>query len=314
MTIVAISREMGAGATRSAPPCQALNFEYVNRQILLQPRTPTGAGGDARGCGGAPPVLWERFDAERRRYLTFLEAAYYAFAERGIWSRRVAAVPSSSGRAARPQSPDHGPCRGARARVMAQDHLDRGRHGQGPSYDREMSGRTTTFSAWTGPNRELRSGDQHRGRCLGILYGPLVAARHPRTSPRRSRNRRSATSACGAGRAAIATDPKTNASMSRSRFKPATSRWRRSVRETVPEPRPTSPSTSRGRQRLLRDGGDPRSTRADPVTHHRETEVQSTNSPPPARGRYPGMSRMPWRGPWRSALLFADGIGQAGLC
>jgi hypothetical protein len=85
MTIVAISREMGSGGYEiGAAVAKALHFEYVDRQILLQ-------AAHAHGVPEAKLVdvverrlsLWERFDTERRRYLTFLEAAYYAFAERG---------------------------------------------------------------------------------------------------------------------------------------------------------------------------------------------------------------------------------------
>jgi cytidylate kinase len=85
MTIVAISREMGSGGYEiGAAVAKALNFEYVDRQILLQ----------AAHVHGVPEAkitdavarhlsLWERFDEEKRRYLIFLEAAYYSFAERG---------------------------------------------------------------------------------------------------------------------------------------------------------------------------------------------------------------------------------------
>ncbi len=84
MTIVAISREMGSGGYEiGAAVAKALSYEYVNRQILLE----------AAQAYGVPvatlvdvverrPSLWDRFDMERRRYLTCLEAAYYTFAEK----------------------------------------------------------------------------------------------------------------------------------------------------------------------------------------------------------------------------------------
>jgi cytidylate kinase-like protein len=44
MTIVAISREMGSGGYEiGAAVAKALNFEYVDRQILLQAVHPHGA-------------------------------------------------------------------------------------------------------------------------------------------------------------------------------------------------------------------------------------------------------------------------------
>ena len=85
MTIVAISREMGSGGYEiGAAVAKALNFEYVNRQILLEAALAHGVPEAALvDVVERRPSLWERFDAERRRYLSFLEAAYYAFAERG---------------------------------------------------------------------------------------------------------------------------------------------------------------------------------------------------------------------------------------
>lgn len=85
MTIVAISRELGSGGTAiAAAVAKALNFEYVEREILLQAAQAHGvpeekiADVDERRLS-----LWERFDEEKRRYLIFIEAAYYSFAEKG---------------------------------------------------------------------------------------------------------------------------------------------------------------------------------------------------------------------------------------
>ena len=85
MTIVAVSREMGSGGYEiAAAVAEALNFEYVDRQILLRAakvhEVPEEriADVDERRLS-----LWERFDEEKRRYLIFIEAAYYSFAEKG---------------------------------------------------------------------------------------------------------------------------------------------------------------------------------------------------------------------------------------
>src|SRR3990172_8041323 len=85
MTIVAISRELGSGGTAiAAAVAKAVNFEYVDREIILQAarvhEVPEEkiADVDERRLS-----LWERFDEEKRRYLTFIESAYYAFAEKG---------------------------------------------------------------------------------------------------------------------------------------------------------------------------------------------------------------------------------------
>ena len=85
MTIVAISRELGSGGNAiAAAVAKGLNFEYVEREILLQAarahEVPEEkiADVDERRLS-----LWERFDEEKRRYLIFIEAAYYSFAEKG---------------------------------------------------------------------------------------------------------------------------------------------------------------------------------------------------------------------------------------
>ena len=85
MTVVAVSREMGSGGYEiAAAVAGALNFEYVDRQILLRAakvhEVPEEriADVDERRLS-----LWERFDEEKRRYLIFIEAAYYSFAEKG---------------------------------------------------------------------------------------------------------------------------------------------------------------------------------------------------------------------------------------
>jgi cytidylate kinase len=85
MTIVAISRELGSGGTAiAAAVAKALNYDYVDREIILQAarahEVPEEkiADVDERRLS-----LWERFDEEKRRYLIFIESAYYSFAEKG---------------------------------------------------------------------------------------------------------------------------------------------------------------------------------------------------------------------------------------
>ncbi len=87
MTIVAISREMGSGGYEiGAAVAKALGFEYVNRQILLEAAHAYGVSeATLEDVVTRRPRLWERFDAERRRYLMCLEAAYYTFPSGGTW-------------------------------------------------------------------------------------------------------------------------------------------------------------------------------------------------------------------------------------
>jgi cytidylate kinase len=85
MTIVAISREMGSqGYEVAAAVAKALGFAYVDREILLHAaRVQDVPEAKIVDIADRRLSLWERFDEEKRRYLTFIEAAYYAFAEKG---------------------------------------------------------------------------------------------------------------------------------------------------------------------------------------------------------------------------------------
>jgi len=85
MTIVAISREMGSGGYEvAAAVAKALGFEYVDREILLHAaRVHDVSEEKITDVADRHLSLWERFDEEKRRYLTFIEAAYYSFAEKG---------------------------------------------------------------------------------------------------------------------------------------------------------------------------------------------------------------------------------------
>jgi cytidylate kinase len=85
MTIVTISREMGSGGYEiAAAAAKALGFQYASREILLQAaRAYEVPEEKIIDIADRRLSLWERFDEEKRRYLIFIEAAYYAFVERG---------------------------------------------------------------------------------------------------------------------------------------------------------------------------------------------------------------------------------------
>ncbi len=216
MTIVAISREMGSGGYEiGAAVAKALNFEYVDRQILLE-------AAHAHGVPEAKLVeaverrlsLWERFDTERRRYLTFLEAAYYAFAERGNLVTASRSGPFfvrdvSHALKVRIMAPVEVRMR----RVMAQERLDqKAAAAKVRAYDREMSGRIDYLFGvdWTLPENYdlvINTRDDAWAFYTDLL---VTAARHPRYQPtpeslQRIRDLRLAAQV----RAAIAADPGT---------------------------------------------------------------------------------------------------------
>jgi cytidylate kinase len=85
MTIVAISRELGSGGNAiAAAVAKALNFAYVEREVILQAAHAYGVPEEKLADVAEHRLrLWGAFDETRRRYLVFLEAAYYAFAEKG---------------------------------------------------------------------------------------------------------------------------------------------------------------------------------------------------------------------------------------
>ena len=216
MTIVAISREMGSGGYEiGAAVAKALNFEYVNRQILLE----------AAHAHGVPesvlvdvverrPSLWERFDAERRRYLSFLEAAYYAFAERGNLVTASRSGPFfvrdvQHALKVRIMAPVEVRVR----RVGAQDQLDpKAAAAKVRAYDREMSGRIDYLFGvdWTRPENYdlvLNTQDDAWDFYTDLL---VTAARHPRYQPTpASQQTVRDLSLAAQVRAAIATDPAT---------------------------------------------------------------------------------------------------------
>jgi len=216
MTIVAISREMGSGGYEiGAAVAKALHFEYVDRQILLE-------AAHAHGVPEAKLVdvverrlaLWERFDAERHRYLTFLEAAYYAFAERGNLVTASRSGPFfvqdvSHALKVRIMAPVEVRVR----RVMAQERLDqKAAAAKVRAYDREMSGRIDYLFGvdWTLPEHYdlvINTREDAWDFYTDLL---VTAARHPRYQPTpESLQRIRDLSLAARVRAALATDPKT---------------------------------------------------------------------------------------------------------
>jgi cytidylate kinase len=216
MTIVAISREMGSGGYEiGAAVAKALNFEYVDRQILLQ-------AAQAHGVPAAKLVdaverrlsLWERFDTERRRYLIFLDAAYYAFAEKGNLVTASRSGPFfvrdvSHALKVRIMAPFEVRVR----RVMEQERVDqKAAAAKVRAYDREMSGRIDYLFGvdWTRPeNYDLVINTQDDA---WAFYTDLLvaAARHPQYQPTpESRQMVRDLSLAAQVRAAIATDPRT---------------------------------------------------------------------------------------------------------
>ncbi len=216
MTIVAISREMGSeGYAIGAAVAKALGFEYIDRQIILQaahahgvPEATLAEVADRR------PSLWERFDVERRRYLTFLEAAYYRFAVKGN------IVTASRGGPFFVQDVSHAlkvritaPLEIRVRRIMRRDGLDeKSATAKVRAYDRETAGRVEYLFGvdWTAPtyyDLVLNTADDDLSLATDLL---VTAARHSRVQPTpTSRQRLQDLYVAAQVRAALATDPAT---------------------------------------------------------------------------------------------------------
>jgi cytidylate kinase len=189
MTIVAISRELGSGGNAiAAAVAKALDFEYVEREILLRAarvhEVPEEkiAEVDERRLS-----LWERFDEEKRRYLIFIEAAYYSFAEKGNVITAGRGGPFflrdvSHALKVRIMAPFEVRVR----RVMEQEKLDhKAAAARVRNYDRELSGRIDYLFGldWTLPeNYDLVI---NTGNDAWEFYTDLLvsAARHPQYQP-----------------------------------------------------------------------------------------------------------------------------------
>ena len=216
MTIVAISREMGSGGYEiAAAVAKALNFEYVDRQILLQAAHAHGVSEEEIADAEERRLsLWQRFDEERRRYLIFLEAAYYSFAEKGNVVTAGRSGPFfvqgiSHAVKVRIMAPFEVRVR----RVMEQEKVDhKAAAAKVRDYDRELSGRIDYLFGldWTLPeNYDLVI---NTGNDAWDFYTDLLvaAARHPQYQPTpESRQRIRDLSLAAQVRAAIAKDPVT---------------------------------------------------------------------------------------------------------
>ena len=216
MTIVAISREMGSGGNEiAAAVAKALNFEYVDREILLRAarvhEVPEEkiADVDERRLS-----LWERFDEEKRRYLIFIESAYYSFAEKGnvvtagrggpfflrdvshaLKVRIMAAFEVRVRRIMEQEKVDH---RTAAARVK--------------NYDRELSGRIDYLFGvdWAHPEHYDLVINTGAGAWHFYVDLLVAAAKHPQYQPSpESMQRIRDLSLAAQVRAAIAKDPVT---------------------------------------------------------------------------------------------------------
>jgi len=216
MTIVAISREIGSnGDAVAAAVAKALNFQYVEREIILQAAHAHGvpeekiADVDERRLS-----LWERFDEEKRRYLIFIESAYFAFAEKGN------VVTSGRGGPFFLRDVTHAlkvriiaPFDVRVRRVMERDRLDqKAAAARVRSYDREMSARIDYLFGldWKLPEHYDLVINTHHDAWEFYADILAAAARHPQYQPTpESLQRVRDLSLSAQVRAAIAKDPVT---------------------------------------------------------------------------------------------------------
>ena len=216
MTIVAISREMGSGGYDvAARVAKALGFEYVDREILLHAARVHDVSEDKiTDVADRHLSLWERFDEEKRRYLTFIEAAYYAFAEKGNL------VTAGRGGPFFLRNVSHA----VRARIIApfdvrvRRVMDRDKVDQKTasllvkSYDREMVGRIDYLFGldWRLPENYDLVINTEADAWQFYTDTLVAAARHPRYQPTPESIQRVRDLSLGARvRAAIAKDPLT---------------------------------------------------------------------------------------------------------
>lgn len=216
MTIVAISREMGSGGYEVASAAaKILGYDYVDREILLHAaRVHDVSEEKITDVADRHLSLWERFDEEKRRYLTFIEAAYYSFAEKGN------VVTAGRGGPFFLRNVTHAvrvrimaPVEVRVRRVMEREKLDhKAAAGKVRNYDRELAGRIDYLFGldWTLPeNYDLVINTE--ADAWQFYIDLLVAtARHARFQPTPESIQRVRDLSLGARvRAAIAKDPLT---------------------------------------------------------------------------------------------------------
>ena len=216
MTVVAISRELGSGGNAiAAALAKKLGFEYVEREVILQAAHAHGVPEEKIAQVEEHRLsLWERFDEEKRRYLIFLEAAYYSFAEKGN------VVTASRGGPFFLRDVSHAlkvrimaPFEVRVRRVMEQEKLDqKAAAAKVRSYDRELSGRIDYLFGldWALPEHYdlvVNTGDDAWEFYTDLL---VAAARHPQYRPTPgSVQRVHDLSLAAQVRAAVAKDPVT---------------------------------------------------------------------------------------------------------
>ena len=216
MAIVAISRQMGSGGyTIAAAVAKALNYEYVDRQMIIDaarafdvPEAKIAEVAERR------PSVWQRFDDEKIRYRTFLDAAFFTIAERDnvvTAGRGIASLVRGIGHAVRVRI--IAPFDVRVERIMKKEHLDHAKAAHKiREYDRYVTAR---ISYLFGPEWLLPENYDvviNTLRDDPALYVDMVAgiASHPRfvATPESTQQVRNLSLAAQV-RAAIARDPRT---------------------------------------------------------------------------------------------------------
>src|SRR6266702_4449015 len=84
MPIVTLSHEIGAGGPEIGQElAQRLSLHYVDQELISEAALRYGLQEEKlSSLDEAKPSLFERFDAETRRYITVLQTALFAFAEK----------------------------------------------------------------------------------------------------------------------------------------------------------------------------------------------------------------------------------------
>ena len=220
MAIIAISRQLGSGGyTIAAAAAKILTYDYVDRQMIVDAARAFDVS-EAKIAEAAErrPAGWQRFDEERTRYRIFLDAAFFAIAERDN------VVTAGRGIASLVQGISHA----LRVRIMAPFDLRVERimkkeginHAKAAhkirEYDRDVVAR---ISYLFGPEWALPENYDvviNTLRDDPALYADMVAslAAHPRFSPTpESTQMIKNLSLAAQVRAAIAKDPRTQSAL-----------------------------------------------------------------------------------------------------
>ena len=86
MAIIVMSHEMGAGGPEIGQLLgQRLGYRYVDQELISDAAHRYGLLEEKLShLDESKPSLFERFDAETRRYITVIQTALYEFAEREL--------------------------------------------------------------------------------------------------------------------------------------------------------------------------------------------------------------------------------------